>query len=147
MALSVFGPTDMLWEQRLADLILALGPTLDAAAVASLAVGIAASSRPATHQTKQADEMRMQAHLLRDIFGNPFRPVVLETTGLTLQTRTLARQIYEERRFIDLPILARAFQHEVGWADPDVRDHCHAPLPHVRGCWVIDLVLHKSDTQ
>src|SRR5262249_12883381 len=60
------------------------------------------------HRTLAA-ELQEQAALLRDIFGNPFRPV----NGASSWTRgnggavsAMARAIYEERRFEDLPVLA-----------------------------------------
>lgn len=55
----------------------------------------------------------------------------------------LARAIYEERAFDRLPILADALE-EAGCADADILDHCRQPGEHVRGCWVIDLILGKS---
>jgi hypothetical protein len=142
MALSVFGPTDLRWEETQTELVMTLGTQVDAHAAARKAVAVIASSRPAASQpAARADEMRLQAHLLRDIFGNPFRPVVLNTSGLTASTRALANTIYEERRFLDLPKLARALKQDVGCADQDLHDHCQWPIPHVRGCWVVDLVL------
>ena len=31
-----------------------------------------------------------------------------------------------------------------GCADHEILDHCRGPGPHVRGCWVSDLVLGKE---
>jgi hypothetical protein len=56
---------------------------------------------------------------------------------------TLARQMYEAREFGAMPILADALQ-DAGCAREEVLDHCRGPGPHVRGCWVIDLVLGKE---
>jgi hypothetical protein len=55
----------------------------------------------------------------------------------------LAQSIYDERRFTDLPILADALE-DAGCADADILAHCRGPGPHVRGCWVVDLLLGKS---
>ena len=55
----------------------------------------------------------------------------------------LAQRIYYERRFADLPILADALE-EAGCTNADILDHCRRPGPHVRGCWVVDLVLGKD---
>ena len=33
---------------------------------------------------------------------------------------------------------------DAGCADADVLAHCHGASPHVRGCWVVDLVLGKE---
>jgi hypothetical protein len=57
--------------------------------------------------------------------------------------RKLAQAIYDDRRFADLPILADAFE-EAGCSDQDILAHCRSEGPHVRGCWVVDLILGKS---
>ena len=33
---------------------------------------------------------------------------------------------------------------EAGCSDTDVLGHLRGPEPHVRGCWVVDLLLHKE---
>ena len=91
----------------------------------------------------QADEWSAIADRLRDIFGNPFRPVAVDPTWLTSTAVALARGIYDDRAFDRLPILADALQ-DAGCENADVLDHCRGPGPHVRGCWVVDLVLGKS---
>jgi hypothetical protein len=55
----------------------------------------------------------------------------------------LARQMYEGREFGAMPILADALQ-DAGCDNEDVLYYCRRPGPHVRGCWVIDLVLGKE---
>lgn len=55
----------------------------------------------------------------------------------------LARTMYESRDFAAMPILADALE-EAGCDGPDILTHCRADTPHVRGCWVVDLVLGKS---
>lgn len=151
----------------------------------------------------------IQAALLRDIFGNPFRPVMLplmcprrcsagfllygdcaacgrygECPWLTWNDRTvprLAQQIYDSREFDRMSILADALE-EAGCTDQEILMHCRSVAPrqcprcksegrierqkdaymicptcdgckviwdrepnmmHVRGCWVIDLILGK----
>jgi hypothetical protein len=145
MALSVFGPTDMVWEARLIDVLLSLGPELDVRAVATKAAEIVTECEGAEYLSRRGrDERSQQAHLLRDIFGNPFRPVPLDTSRLTAKTRSLAKAIYEEGRFTNLPLLARALKKDAGCANRELRDHCQWPIRHVRGCWVVDLVLGNS---
>jgi len=91
-----------------------------------------------------ADQERLaQAVLLRDIFGNPFRPVAVDPAWLTSAVVALAGGIYADRAFDRLPILADALQ-DAGCDSDDVLDHCRGPGPHVRGCWVVDLLLGKS---
>jgi hypothetical protein len=80
---------------------------------------------------------------IRDIFGNPFRPVAFSPAWRTETTVALASGIYAERAFDRMPILADALE-EAGCDHPDVLAHCCGPGPHVRGCWVVDGVLGKS---
>jgi hypothetical protein len=84
-----------------------------------------------------------QAALLRDIFGNPFRPVSPDPSWRTSDVLALAQGIYEERAFDRMPILADALQ-EAGCDNTDVLGHCRGPGPHVRGCWVVDLLLGRG---
>jgi hypothetical protein len=88
-------------------------------------------------------EAKPQADLLRDIFGNPFRPQTFSSEWQTDTAVTLARQMYESREFSAMPILADALQ-DGGCDDATILDHCRGPGPHVRGCWVVDLVLGKE---
>jgi hypothetical protein len=87
--------------------------------------------------------LRELCSLLRDIFGNPFRPMTFSPEWRTRTVVTLARAAYESRDFSLMPILADALQ-DAGCDSEDVLNHCRAPGPHVRGCWVVDLVLGKG---
>jgi hypothetical protein len=90
-------------------------------------------------------EAEWAAHcdLLRDIFGNPFRPLSLDPSWLTSSVVALAEGIYAERAFDRLPILADALQ-DAGCDNPEVLDHCREPGPHVRGCFVVDLLTGRT---
>ena len=90
-----------------------------------------------------AAERAIQLGLLRDIFGNPFRPVPFSPSWRTSAVVALAAQMYESRDFSAMPILADALQ-DAGCDSADVLDHCRSEGPHVRGCWVVDLVLGKE---
>ena len=81
--------------------------------------------------------------LLHELFGNPFRRVTLDPRWLTSNVRDLARTIYEERAFDRLPILADALM-DAGCDNEQVLSHCRDGKEHVRGCWVIDLILGKE---
>jgi hypothetical protein len=81
--------------------------------------------------------------LFDDVFGDAFRPVTTDPAWLTSTVVSLASQMYESRDFGAMPILADALQ-DAGCDSPDVLDHCRGPGPHVRGCWVVDLVLGKE---
>jgi hypothetical protein len=81
--------------------------------------------------------------LLRDIFGNPFRPVTLDPRWLTSSVLDLARVIYDERAFERMPVLADALM-DAGCDNDHILVHCRGDSPHVRGCWVVDLLLGKE---
>ena len=88
--------------------------------------------------------MRQQAQLLRDIFGNPFRPATFDPAWRTETAVVLARGMYESRDFAAMPILADALQ-DAGCTSDDILSHCRDEKQvHVPGCWVIDLVLGKA---
>jgi hypothetical protein len=84
-----------------------------------------------------------QADLLREIFGNPFQTVALSRSWLTPAVEELARAMYAQRDFSRMPELAAALEQAGCTASP-VLAHCRAGPPHVRGCWVIDLLLGKA---
>jgi hypothetical protein len=92
-------------------------------------------------------ESRLQAALLRDVVAIPFRRLpavpreVLAWNDGTV--RHLAEAIYEERAFENMPILGDALE-DAGCDDADILNHCREPRIHVRGCWVVDLLLGKS---
>jgi hypothetical protein len=83
------------------------------------------------------------ASLLRDVVGNPFRRIVLKRQWLVPAVRGLAGSIYDDRNVDELPVLADALE-EAGCEEPSVLEHCRGNGKHVRGCWVIDLILNKT---
>jgi hypothetical protein len=90
------------------------------------------------------EEQATQAAVLRDIIGNPFCPVTFEPAWRTTDVLLLARGIYDERAFDRMPILADALQ-DAGCDNENILAHCRdASATHVRGCWVVDLVLGKE---
>jgi hypothetical protein len=83
--------------------------------------------------------------LVRDIYGpNPFHPVVFDPAWKTSTAIGLASHMYESRVFDRMPILADSLE-DAGCDNPDILRHCRGDGPHVRGCWVVDLVLGKSE--
>jgi hypothetical protein len=84
-----------------------------------------------------------QVDTIRDVVGNPFRPVTFSPAWRTNTVLSLARTMYESRDFSAMPILADALQ-DAGCDNDDVLSHCRGAGPHVRGCWVCDLVLGKA---
>jgi hypothetical protein len=95
-----------------------------------------------------------QGHLLRDIIGNPFRAApaidplwLARDNGLVT---SLAQAAYKERALpsghldvAQLAVLADALT-DAGCAEPDLLGHLRGPGPHVRGCFVLDLLLSKE---
>jgi hypothetical protein len=81
--------------------------------------------------------------LFDDIFGDAFRPVRFELAWRTDTVMSLAHQVYDSRDFEFMPILADALQ-DAGCEDAALLNHCRGPGPHVRGCWVVDLILAKG---
>ncbi len=81
--------------------------------------------------------------LLRDLC-NPFRSVTLDPSWLTPNVLALARVLYEDRRFEDLPVLADALE-EAGCTNQELLRHLREQgQAHVRGCWCIDQVRGKE---
>ncbi|MFO0806912.1 MAG: hypothetical protein U0791_27735 [Gemmataceae bacterium] len=89
------------------------------------------------------DEHEPQCDLIRDIFGNPFRPVSFDPSWRTSTAAAVAKTMYDSRDFAAMPLLVDALE-DAGCTHSDILDHCRGTGPHVRGCWVVDLVLDKS---
>lgn len=81
-----------------------------------------------------------QVGFARDIFGNPFHPVRLDSACRTSTVVSVANDIYKQRSFSQLSSLADVLE-DAGCADEQLLGHCRAPGQHVRGCWAIDLLL------
>jgi hypothetical protein len=96
--------------------------------------------------TAREAHMAEQADRLRDIFGPlPFRPATVHPHVLAWNDRLVVRltqAIYDERRWGDMPLLGDALL-DAGCDDDEVLAHCRAGGEHVRGCWVVDLLLGK----
>ena len=91
-----------------------------------------------------------QSRYIRDIFANPFRSVSIHDAWLTPTVTTLAQAAYDNRTLpsgeLDparLAVLADALM-DAGCDSADILSHLREPGPHVRGCWVVDLLLGKE---
>jgi hypothetical protein len=84
-----------------------------------------------------------QAEMIRCLFGNPFRPVVFDPAWRTPEVRALAQTIYDERDFSRMKRLATLLG-QAGCKDKEILAHCRHKGEHVRGCWVVDLVLEAA---
>jgi hypothetical protein len=111
----------------------------------SAAAARASLTRPDWHAGSE-EETSAQCVLARDVFGNPFRSVTLDPAWLAWNgstVRHLAQAVYDGRAFDRLPVLADALE-DAGCTDAVLLAHCRWPGPHVRGCWVLDLLLGKA---
>jgi hypothetical protein len=84
-----------------------------------------------------------QTRLLKELFGETLREVVVDPLWLTSAVVNLARAVYEDRRCRDMPILADALE-DAGCSQQDVIRHCRGAAEHVKGCWVVDLLLGRE---
>jgi hypothetical protein len=80
------------------------------------------------------------ADLIRDIFRHPDQPYWFAPAWRTGDVNGLARSMYESRDFSGMPALADALV-EAGCSDEDILAHCRSEERHVRGCWVVDMIL------
>ncbi|MBI1914398.1 MAG: hypothetical protein HYS12_06615 [Planctomycetes bacterium] len=104
----------------------------------------------AGYSVQEKEGHALLCELLRCIFGNPFRPVALDSAWLIPSVRALARSAYDERILpagpLDadrLAVLADALE-DAGCDNADILSHLRGRGPHVRGCWVVDLLLSRG---
>jgi hypothetical protein len=98
------------------------------------------------HAASLPVERTLLVESVQDIFGNPFHSIPISPHWLAWDdgtVRRIAQVIYDERAFDRLPVLADALE-DAGCDDADLLAHCRGPGPHVRGCWVVDLLLGKQ---
>jgi hypothetical protein len=91
-------------------------------------------------------EESAQCDLIRDLFGNPSFPFRFDPAWLSGRGGAaveLARDIYPEGRFVDLPLLGNVLER-AGCGDDKVLEHCRRPGPHAKGCWVLDALLGRE---
>jgi hypothetical protein len=113
------------------------------AAWAEAAAADSRASRGAGLRRTRPDLYASLAALLREVIGNPFRPAAVDRSWVTPAVARLARRISDGRAFGRLPALAGALE-KAGCTDADILSHCRQPGPHVRGCWVVELILRRS---
>ncbi len=122
-----------------ADMVTAMGWVL----LSSTGWDAAYSSIGIEWDEEHLDEPTHQLVFLHDIFGNPFHPTTIDRSLLTPTVKTLAQKIYDDRAFDQLPLLADELE-KAGCDNEEILGHCRESGPHVRGCWVVDLVLGKE---
>jgi hypothetical protein len=104
----------------------------------------------AQESTNREFENRAQSYLLREVFGNSFRPVSRRLARHSPSVSALALAAYDERIMpsgeLDgarLAVLADALE-DAGCGDAAILSHLRGPGPHVRGCWALDLILGRE---
>jgi hypothetical protein len=91
----------------------------------------------------QDAEQRVQADLLRDIFGNPFRTARLDAAWRTPTVLAIAADILHHDAFSEMPVLGDALE-DAGCIDADILAHARSDRPHVRGCWLVEGLLGRT---
>lgn len=89
---------------------------------------------------------RTLSRLLREMVGDPFCPVSLDSAWLDAHAglaKQVAEQAYDRKRFTDLPVIADVLE-EAGCEEADLLKHLRSSDDHVRGCWALDLLLGKA---
>lgn len=123
-------------------------PGWNAARTAALTAG-----KQALQAAQRTAVMAADCDLVRELFGNPFRPTLLDNCIQSWRDSTvprLAQSAYDNRILpagtLDktlIAILADAIE-EAGCTDEQVSTHLRSGCEHYRGCWVIDLLLSKQ---
>ena len=101
------------------------------------------STNAVAYSVAKQGELAAQCNGLLDLIGNPFRSVTIDPSWFTPTVLALANGIYQARAFDRMPILADALEN-AGCDNDDILAHCRQPIVHVRGCWVVDLILGKE---
>jgi hypothetical protein len=115
------------------------------------AAGAANAAHPeAGYYARYVTPRKEHPALLRDLFGNPFRPVTISPAWRAPQVVALAQAGYDQRELpagtLDvarLAVLADALE-DAGCDQADLLAHLRGSGPHVRGCWAVDLLLGKG---
>lgn len=82
--------------------------------------------------------------VIREVVGNPFRPITLNPSLLNDTVVKLASTIYHEQAWDRLAVLADALEESCSGAiAPELLEHLRSDGPHYRGCWGIDCVLGR----
>jgi hypothetical protein len=116
------------------------------------AIAVGRLARKTGNLTGKMAEQTVQCGMFRDIFGNPFRPIIISSAVMLWNDATvvrLAQAAYDERILpagaLDntrLAFLADALE-EAGCTDEQILTHLRSDTAHYRGCFVVDALLGK----
>ena len=97
-----------------------------------------------------AAECHGQCELLREIFGNPFRPVTVDPSWLSISAgagaailQAIDQPVDVPLRFEELPYLGDALL-DAGCSNENLLSHLRSPQGHYRGCWAVDLLMGRQ---
>jgi hypothetical protein len=126
------------------------GPAVRATAIGALSAALPFLFSPTfavgSLTSALREELAEASRLLREIVGNPFRPVRVEPAWLKWNDGVVVKMgkaIDDAGRYADLPILADALE-DAGCDNADLLSHCRTPGGHAAGCWAVDLLLGKE---
>jgi hypothetical protein len=94
-------------------------------------------------RSAEAEEARRQAGFLRDILGHPvdnMRTGPAQRLGLDPTVREIAEALYDGGPQEDMVALAEELERR-GGVSLDILEHCRPDTIHIRGCWLLDLLL------
>ncbi len=100
---------------------------------------------------RERRERKQLARILREVVGNAFTPPRFEPAWRTDTVVALAKGIFEDRAFDRMPILADALL-DADCDEEAILRHCRGTEvgvkdqpQHIRGCWVIELILKRYE--
>jgi hypothetical protein len=119
-------------------------PAASNPAIAAHNAARSAQSAASQIGSSEAAKLLSQAQLLREVFGNPFLPAAFDRAWLQGDSiAQLAQAIYDDGSFERMPEVADAMR-KAGCNHSAILTHCVQAEPHVRGCWLLDLILQRS---
>jgi hypothetical protein len=102
------------------------------------------------HSATDKESIWQAFDLIRETFGNPFRPATFDDAWRTPDVMSLAKGVYQERWLpsgwldnVRVGVLTDAVE-EAGCSEQSILAHLRARHAHVRGCWALDLILGKG---
>jgi len=110
-------------------------------AVESALIGASTRRSEQRNHAWENEELE-QCNLVREVILPPF-VTSFASSWRTPDVLDVASGIYQSQEFSRMPILAEALR-QAGCDDEYVLGHCRNTGNHVRGCWVLDLVLSKT---
>jgi len=102
-----------------------------------------ASRNDATIKVSRTRHNEIARRLLSEVFEPEREQIEFDPRWRTSDVVDVARGIYEDRAFERMPILADALM-DAGCENSEIIAHCRGSGPHVRGCWLMDMILGKE---